>query len=344
MLPSIRDIKASLLWSTRHWPFNQSIDPNSSEVDIADQLAHKARHWHWRRLLSYRTPPSQWQSWLTIHPDEFKKTSISSNGCNWPLDTGEVVTAHLTLSIHGKNLESTESYCHTRRVTDIEDEDHEYKHSYKSIECHYWPTHLQWTDCPYPWMPQYGKPKVKSRDDFKVNTVMTTMLLFERSAPIPVCVYTNSSSNLAEAFYSQPRDILLKRRISTEEDLSTNQALLVLGTSARAKCPYVGDPLQWKHFYCHEHLHKWSGLTERTPYNWRTVRMRSFSLIDTNSSQRYIAQREVHLRIQTDTSLETNYDDYNDHRDYDYLRAQVLCTIKAAIVKSNTNGDSGRKW
>ena len=35
--------------------------------------------------------------------------------------------------------------------------------------------------------------------------------------------------------------------------------------------------------------------------------------------------------------------DYNDYNDYDDLRAQVLWTIEAAIDKSNTNGDSGRK-
>jgi hypothetical protein len=35
-------------------------------------------------------------------------------------------------------------------------------------------------------------------------------LLLERSAPIPVCVYTNTSSILAEAFYGQPRDTLLE--------------------------------------------------------------------------------------------------------------------------------------
>jgi len=62
-----------------------------------------------------------------IDPDEFKTTSITSNGCNQPPDTGEVVTAPLNPSIHGRNLESSESIWHTRRVTDIDDDDHKYR-------------------------------------------------------------------------------------------------------------------------------------------------------------------------------------------------------------------------
>jgi len=75
-----------------------------------------------------RTPPSLTrQTSHTIDPDEFKTTSITSNGCNWPPDSGEVVTAPLKASIHGGNLESSEANWRTRRVTDIEDNDHEYK-------------------------------------------------------------------------------------------------------------------------------------------------------------------------------------------------------------------------
>jgi len=46
---------------------------------------------------------------------------------------------------------------------------------------------------------QYREPMAKSRDELWVSTVTTTFLLFERSAPISVCVYTYSSSNLEEA-------------------------------------------------------------------------------------------------------------------------------------------------
>jgi hypothetical protein len=51
----------------------------------------------------------------------------------------------------------------------------------------------------------------------------------------------------------------------------------------------------------------------------------------------------VHLGLQTDTIPQTDYDYYDDYSDYDYLRAQVLWTIEAAIDKSNSNGHSGRK-
>jgi len=74
-----------------------------------------------------RTPPSHRQISHTIDLDEFKTTSITSNGCNWPPDTGDVATAPLNASIHCGNLESSETKWRTRRVSDIEDDKHEYK-------------------------------------------------------------------------------------------------------------------------------------------------------------------------------------------------------------------------
>jgi len=147
----------------------------------------------------YRTPPIQWQQSRTINPDEFKTTSVTSNGCNRPPDTRELATAPLNASIHGGNLESPENNWRTRRVTDIDDDDHEFRTW--SNERNHHPKHLQWTERPYPWMPQYRKPKAESRDNFRVSTVTTTIHLFDRSAPVPVCVYTYtySSSNLEEA-------------------------------------------------------------------------------------------------------------------------------------------------
>jgi hypothetical protein len=59
-------------------------------------------------------------------------------------------------------------------------------------------------------------------------------------------VYTFSSSNLAEAFYGQPRDTPLERRIPTEVDQSTIEALLTPRTSRQAKCTYREDTLQLK--------------------------------------------------------------------------------------------------
>jgi hypothetical protein len=51
---------------------------------------------------------------------------------------------------------------------------------------------------PYPWMSQYWQPKAKWRDTWQVSTVTTTVLPIEWCAPIPVCVYTHSSSNHEE--------------------------------------------------------------------------------------------------------------------------------------------------
>ena len=116
-------------------------------------------------------------------------------------------------------------------------------------------------------MPQYRKPKAKSRDNFRVSTVTTTILLFERSAPIPVCVYTYSSCNLEEAHLQKHSTANLRLLITTEEDLATNEALLPPQPSAQTKCPYGGDNLRLMHPYRHEWLDKRSALTEKTPYD-----------------------------------------------------------------------------
>jgi hypothetical protein len=79
-----------------------------------------------------------------IDPDVFKTTSITSNGYNPQPDTGEVTTASLNASIHGGSLESSETNWRTWRVTDIEDDPHEY--GTRSIECNHKPKHLQWAE------------------------------------------------------------------------------------------------------------------------------------------------------------------------------------------------------
>jgi hypothetical protein len=169
ILPRKWDLEASLLQSTKRWPHHHSIEPWWLRSRDQDQLVHKARHRQWRRWLSpvqdHTIGPRQWQQPHIIDPDEFKTTTITSIGCNWPPDTWEVATTPLNASIHRRNLESSESNWHTRRVTDIEDDDHEYKHSYKSIDCDHQPKHLQWTEWPYTWRRRYGNPKAKSRDD-----------------------------------------------------------------------------------------------------------------------------------------------------------------------------------
>jgi len=135
-----------------------------------------------------RTPPSPSQKSHTIDADVFKTTSITSNSENQPLDTWEVTTASLKASIHCGNLESSESNWCTKRVTDIEDNDHEYKHSYNPIAREQQPKHLQWTKWPYPGMPQYWNPNAEWRDDSLVSSVTATVLPIEWSTFISVCM------------------------------------------------------------------------------------------------------------------------------------------------------------
>jgi hypothetical protein len=174
--------------------------------------------------------------------------------------SGEVVTAPLNTSIHSRNLERSRSNWHKRRVTNSEDKDYKYKHSYKSIERDHQPMHLQWTERPYPWRRPYRNPKAKSRDNLRVSKFTTTFLPIERSAPISVCVYAYSSSILEEAHLLKnlviATDTLLERWISTEEDLSTNEGLLPPRTSAQAKCTYGEDTLRWKRTYSGDTLHR----------------------------------------------------------------------------------------
>jgi hypothetical protein len=145
-----------------------------------------------------RTPPSQLHKSHTIDPDEFKTTSITSNGCNRLPDTGEVTTAPMNASIHGRNLASSETKWRTRRVADIEDDDHEYQTIPTSQLSAITSPSTYIGRCDLTPECRISRIKAKS-DDLRVSKVTTTFLPIERSAPIPVCVYTYSSSNLEEA-------------------------------------------------------------------------------------------------------------------------------------------------
>jgi len=85
------------------------------------------------------------------------------------------------------------------------------------------------------------------RRDFRVSTVTTTLLPIRQSAHISVCVYTYGSSNLEEAHLQKHSTANLQLYISTEEDLSTNEALLLPRMSAQAKFTYREDTLRLKH-------------------------------------------------------------------------------------------------
>ena len=180
-----------------------------------------------------RTPSSEWQKSHTIVPDEFKMTSIASNGCNWPPDTGEVATAPLSASIPGGNLESSDTKWRTRRDTDIKDDDHEYKT-----------------------IPTSQLSEITSPSTYNRRSNLTPECgHIENQGEVRRFTSQHShdyiSSNSAKCTYLSfiPTDTRLERWISTEEDLSTNQALLPPRTSARAKCTYGEDTLRWKRTY-----------------------------------------------------------------------------------------------
>jgi len=92
-------------------------------------------------------------------------------------------------------------------------------------------------------------------DDLRISTVTTTFLPIEQSAPIPICIYTYSSSNLEEAHFQKHSTANLRLLIPTEEYL------------AQTKCTCGGDTLRLTHSYRHERLDKQSALTEKTPYD-----------------------------------------------------------------------------
>jgi len=128
ILPSRGEIEASSWPSTKRWAFHHSI-----ELLMSAEYSSET-HWHMRRVTSrnndyheYRTPQSQWQQSHTIDPDEIKMTSVTSNGCNQQPYTGEHATTPLNASIHGGNLQRSETKWRTRRLTDIDDDDHKYR-------------------------------------------------------------------------------------------------------------------------------------------------------------------------------------------------------------------------
>jgi hypothetical protein len=106
------------------------------------------------------------------------------------------------VSIHGGNLESSDTNWGTRRVTDIYDDDHEYK----SIPT----SQLSAITSPSTYngrsdlTPECRISRIKAKsDDLRVSIVTTSFLPIERSAPISVCVYTYSSSILEEAHFQK---------------------------------------------------------------------------------------------------------------------------------------------
>ena len=117
-------------------------------------------------------------------------------------------------------------------------------------------------------MLQYRKPKAKSEMFYESEQLRLQSFYFERSAPIPVCVYAYSSSNLEDAHLQKHSTANLRLLVRTEEDLT------------RTKCTYGGATLRMKHCYCHEYLpseRTYSGDTLRSAkciYGYRPTQFR----------------------------------------------------------------------
>jgi len=93
-------------------------------------------------------------------------------------------------------------------------------------------------------MLQYQNPKANIRDNVRVCTVTTIAVLFDQRAPIPDHLCTNSSRNLADAFYSQPRDKHFEWRLPPGVDLCVKTALLPPRPSGQPKCTYWDDTIR----------------------------------------------------------------------------------------------------
>ena len=76
-------------------------------------------------------------------------------------------------------------------------------HSIQSIEHDYQLKQPTMDGVILPLNQQYREPKRMSKDDLPVSKVTTIILLLEPLAPIPVSVYTYSSSNLDEAHFQR---------------------------------------------------------------------------------------------------------------------------------------------
>jgi len=105
--------------------FHSALDHSGvwSREELECKARHLTRSWLISGLQNTTQPMTKAH---TIDPDEFKTTSITSNSCNRPPDTGEIATAPISLSNHCGNLESSDTKWCTRQVTDFEDNDHKF--------------------------------------------------------------------------------------------------------------------------------------------------------------------------------------------------------------------------
>jgi hypothetical protein len=79
--PSKQDMKLSLLQSIECWLFHHSIEPDGSELEMRNQLAHKPRHQHsrqWSQVQNKIIQPCQQQKSNNINLIEFTHHSYKS--------------------------------------------------------------------------------------------------------------------------------------------------------------------------------------------------------------------------------------------------------------------------
>ena len=189
ILLSERDIYAILLRSTKRWLIHHSIEPDGCQVEIRDQLAHKARHRQWRWWLSAvqnsTIGPSQQQKSHTIHPDEFKTTTGHRRN---PVCTPEQVNSQRKPRELRDQFEHKAHHRHYRRWSQVQDM-------------------INWarSTAEAPTTDGVTLPLnaavliIKAKSDYlQVSTITITFRPIEWSAPIPACVYTCCISNLAE--------------------------------------------------------------------------------------------------------------------------------------------------
>jgi hypothetical protein len=145
-----------------------------------------------------------------------------------------------------------------------------------------------------PWLPQYFNSKANLSDAFQLSTVITPILLFERSAPISVCMFTNSSSTLEEAHIQMHSTANLWLLKAPELNL------------VRLQCTYSWETLWMKHSDRHKCLHEWSTLMEMTSYEWSTT-----TTTDVCTSKAHLRRRhptiEVHWEGESFSQLKRTY-------------------------------------
>jgi len=104
ILPSKRDLEASLLRSTKHWSFHHSIEPSDDRgVKLRDQLAHKAHLRQWTRQLSW------------VQDTTEPMTKIAYDRSRWVQDDINYFQWLQSTTGHRRTLDCTPEHINSRR-------------------------------------------------------------------------------------------------------------------------------------------------------------------------------------------------------------------------------------